>query len=546
MRALALQYRKAHDQKQQELKDMLTRVEAAFDVDELLADRQMLKQLAEWIPVPHSCGAVSAKHTALAACKDVAEGQIMKLAEQWLRRHLGIPARDPPEVAGNPCRMPPQRLCLTEGVCVCRGQNRLRAFFWVAARRVLMEQYSHEIEKLQLTGGTACLLWRGRAGAETDIAATVMLYVPLHCGKPWRAVFLALAFATPEDERLSRSPGLGQDGEPFIHFRLLEGDCGFTFQNPLQMVAGLDLDFQWEVAFLVLSDRVVRQGSRDTFTAQLRGGRPLHVWDGADREWHKRRRQRPRQAAAAADDDGGSGGQDEDFFNAPLEESEVQDYEAADQSDADDQERRGDLGAQVQALIEEADLSENDRAVAEPLPSNSNNSQCNAADSSSSSSSSSSDDDVLVVMEEEAISEAAAGAAAAAVAGEQQGASRALEAPARQRALRPQSFTWGNYFHFSFRPAVDNGGRMMMAYHVVCRFHRKIGAASCSKQLSFEPQEHDDAVKRLKLWALSAQDHATKLEHQGRRGLPVLSEGDAERSHEWLDRQVALMPEPPQ
>ena len=425
-------------------------------------------------------------------------------------------------------------------------------------RRSWWSTTSNETEKLQLTGGMACLLWRGRAEAEADNIATSMVYVPLHCGNPLRPVFMNVAFAAPEDEDLARSHALCQSGESFLHFKVLQGDCGFTFLSPLQLVSSFNLTLLWEVVFLVLSDRAVLQGCRQTFTARVTSERPLPVWDGAEAEWNRRRRQRARQGPAAAphddaDDDAddvphdrGSGNEQDEFFNPLPQENEEQEDEVADNSDGDEA-MRGDLGAQVQALIEEAErweMAENNAAVDTHVR-NSNSSQPNSGSlpesSSSSSSSSSSDDDVLVSFEEEHVSAATSAAAG----GAEQGALAPQQVPARERALRPESFSWGEYFHFSFRPAVDSGGKMMMAYHVVCRFHKKIGSAACSKQVSFEPEEHDDAVKRLKLWALSAPSHGTKLEHQGRRGLPVLSEEDAARTQEWLDRQVALMPAPP-
>ena len=118
--------------------------------------------------------------------------------------------------------------------------------------------------------------------------------------------------------------------------------------------------------------------------------------------------------------------------------------------------------------------------------------------------------------------------------------------PAHERAApvlaahqrREESFTWGR-FTFVFRP-----GEPKAAYHLVCRYHAKEGNTPCSKQISFLPRDRSDAVKRLKLWALSALDFDSKQAHQGGRGLPQLAEEQRSLTDAWLAEQEALLPAP--
>ena len=104
------------------------------------------------------------------------------------------------------------------------------------------------------------------------------------------------------------------------------------------------------------------------------------------------------------------------------------------------------------------------------------------------------------------------------------------------RQLQPESFQWGAQGLFR-----EN---IKAAYHVVCRWHGKSGNTFCSKQLSFDAQPRDLALRRLKVWCLSAPRYHNKAEHQGGRGLHPLSAADDDKTHAELDEAERALPLP--
>ena len=70
--------------------------------------------------------------------------------------------------------------------------------------------------------------------------------------------------------------------------------------------------------------------------------------------------------------------------------------------------------------------------------------------------------------------------------------------------------------------------------------HDRARSSVSSSNSSSIPKE--PAVKRLKLWALSAPAHATRLLHQGRRGCAALSEADAALTDADLEQRLLTLP----
>ena len=273
-------------------------IQSLFDVDALLSNRRALLNLGRWSPLPHTCTALTLKQTCTEAAAHYPCTNIKAMAEQWKRRHVGVPAaNETPKLLG---RQPAQKVCLQQGICVCRGQQKAIAFFWTAAKRVLMSRYQDDPERHALYNASACLLWRAREPNHAEeIASVRMVYIPYFCGKPWQPTFwdvqlegdLALCFNKDFSEA-------APPNDSFVTFTVREVPCGEpAFHTPLQYIASMDLQKRWEVMFLELSSRPTIL-SRRLFRARFCTEHALNVWDGNEVELARRERRRAEPAQA--------------------------------------------------------------------------------------------------------------------------------------------------------------------------------------------------------------------------------------------------------
>ena len=495
----------------------IRRIQSMFEVDALLRSRRPLLDLGTWSPVPHTCTALTLTQTCADAASDTTN--MKNMAEGFRNRHLGVlAANDTPRRYGRPA---PQKVCLLQGMCVCRGAQRDFAFFWTAAKRVLTVRFLENPEQHSLYHSAVCLLWRARECGADSIVQVRMAYIPYFCGKPWQPVFWDVQ--PQEDEAHCFNEAFTEQAPPndiFVTFEVRRTQCGEpAFRTPLQYVGGMDMQLRWEVLFLELSSRPA-MSSRNRFRARFCPERALPVWDGSEAEMAKRQRRVARPARVEVQGDMVELDVLEQFLEGDEAEAEMQ-----------DELNHGEDGALLQQMVEAVDgdgQGEQDAAGPNVImrQSSSSSSSSSSASSSSSSPQSSSRESMAVAGE----------ADLAGREGERAGPENPVE-----RQLHAQSFVWGahGYFHFSYRPESDGN---KAAYHVVCRWHQKTRNTACSKQLSFDAREEDLALRRLKVWCLSAPRCEGKAQHQAGRGLPNLSAEDAAKTHAQLDAAERDLP----
>ena len=211
--------------------DTLKKLEACTqsrDVADALSDRRQLAACATWQALPHDSLCISSKVTATGASQNVFYSG--NLASAWDERHKGL--RTQRQVAA---RAPKLKLCLTAGVCVCRGPGRVCAYFWNKARQVLMSRCRFEDEKKMLVEGHTCLLLRGRSlePADGNFTSQMLLHIAHHCGNPWRPTFTLLRVMPSDVERtlaIVPSPDLSED-DAYISFQLATSDTRECFPH---------------------------------------------------------------------------------------------------------------------------------------------------------------------------------------------------------------------------------------------------------------------------------------------------------------------------
>ena len=274
---------------------------------------------------------------------------------------------------------------------------------------------------------------------------------------------------------------------------------GHGVSNLMDFLSTLDLSLRWDLAWLLLSERctpfpdsVGRVKARIAMEQQT-----IAVWQGSDAET---RRIPPSPSGPDRPDEG-------------LEEDLDENAEAEGAAEGDELDRFLQWWSASSEGLESSTSSSG----------SSSSSSTSASRSSSASSRRDEVDEPLVPHIPEAPRVEAAD-----------------EAAHRQRQHRPESFDWGPdaLFHFAFK-----GPR---TYEVCCKYHT-FAKQRCTKTCSWDDVvcSRSEAIKRLKLWCLSAAAHPTKQSHQGARGAPRLTDAERELSDEQLDERLELLPAVP-
>ena len=113
-------------------------------------------------------------------------------------------------------------------------------------------------------------------------------------------------------------------------------------------------------------------------------------------------------------------------------------------------------------------------------------------------------------------------------------AEHAAESAHRSRQVRPETFDFGK-FRMTFKAP--------NSWQALCRYHAVHEKTKCTKAATVGAgTSTEDVLKRLKLWCLSANAHATRQEHMGPRGLPQFSAEDLGKHDDELAALEAAMP----
>eukprot|EP00971_Amphidinium_carterae_P351787 6492280-Amphidinium_carterae.7 len=512
------------------------------EVSNALAGRQLLQNMGGWVSWPHSCAAVaSAEHATQVCgsgnCCEDASGKVglAQLNQAWHRRHIGQKAAAPGRMKGFVFSE-----CFQQGVCLCRNPCRP---LWEAAKDVIKHQTSDKLNQASLVNGDVLFLWVGKPEAHLDINDTDSFtmcslratYIPLHYGKPWRPTFLEMQ---PPGNLLHS-----------LHAAQREPQAGWrentTMLRPFVHSAGSIMARPCSERLVPLHPKVPGVRPQPADANPFGNEDEPEPEEGQLVEGHV---ELGLLANAGEDKDPEqSGGEDrhdkeENWvyvhnqtgpcigfgfgLGAIFEKLRVEEAVAASEAVVAEEDR-GDHDADADFYFgqvpEQAEAS-NDS---------------DSGDSSTTENSSSSTSDTLP-SEGQAAAAAPAIAPAVAACASEEGAIDHVAKRARQQ--RPESFPWGDGFFFTRR-------ERPVGWQVLCRYHAKEGNAACTKTWTCKKDltaaEHEQALRALKSWALTASAFADKASHQGGRGRLVEAEQHRDLSSEQLDALMVAMPPPP-
>eukprot|EP00971_Amphidinium_carterae_P188012 3731835-Amphidinium_carterae.6 len=489
----------------------------ARPVDETgdLEGRNMLKEVADWVSLPHSCPCVAASFNLESVCATTrGKTSLASLERAWESRHDLHVARKQSEKV--PEIDPPSK-CRKFRFCVCGLKGRQLTRMWDRMRASMRRSFPKPLLQDWLCGGQVCLAFRGKDPTDPTAAPTILtVYVAYQLLSPWRSTVLVMQIAYESDQKkleATTPPDLETDLEVVLCPKEHSAGQGFWFMSLEKFTDSLSLLKQWEVLPLRLSDRprIFMMPAGAVMAILLRES-PWLVWKGAEFERANTHKSRTMNGAELDD----------------AEEDVEGEYNDIDEAEGD-----------VADGLDFADeLLEMLTHYADGAPANDGSS----TDSSSSSSSTSTDSTTSRKCPADATASVPTIASSSGQQVESAELSRDTDREAGVRRRHPQTFQWRG-FKFTFK----TGQR---SYEVTCPYHNQGEATRCTKTLGWAvgtPDEECDAmnesIRKLKVWALRAPACMDKSEHQGRRGLR-LEESEMALSLDDVERHGALLPPP--
>ena len=497
--------------------------DSVADVENVLHNRRILKEMGSWLSVPHRCPTLLLQTKASDACEtflqnadETGRGMQTKLCQKWQERHLGVRAPAPKRRVRGIYRSE----CWQQGCCLCGTAARRFANQATSVLRTACKDAPHAHS---LLNAFMVLLWVGgkqAISADIDLSNNDVVhrvtYIPLHYLKPWRPTFVEVKLQQSLQsflQSLPRRAGLHSDASLWHTLSLVDPAGGeLPFLTPFAFAKTLDLSLHWSVLLLELSTRKTPFiGSAGLVRARVSSANFLQIWP---QDVHQR-------------------------------------------VDVFDMEEENDAGEAADPLQDEAG-PEDPLPAQEDIESDSVSSQSGlACGLSSSSDSSTSNRSQRSMARQHSTSESdGSDVEIENLEGNRRrnennnddnnnqpvpDLQEAAPVPARldaglQRQRRPDSFSWGAGFFFTRRLHPPG-------WQILCRYHRD-GAAACTKTSSCSDEQAGSVIRRMKSWALNAPTHETKASHQGRRGLPAESAEHERLSDEQLDELVGRLPPP--
>ena len=233
----------------------------------MFQNRRLLREMGQWLAVPHSCPAAFLHKSVSEACRaGVVDGSCSgrgspkRLSEAWHRRHLGIrePSRSP-KVKGVR-----RSECWKQGCCLCRsGAQKLS----LQTAATLRQRLQHPPLSESLLQSKIFCLWLGSSEklpdrlSASDPSSLVyrLAYIPLQYLKPWRPTFMEVSLESSLAEFLGSLP---QDG-PLDGMELWHTVCfcrptdRMPLYTPFDFARSLDSSLHWSILLLELSGRSV-------------------------------------------------------------------------------------------------------------------------------------------------------------------------------------------------------------------------------------------------------------------------------------------------
>eukprot|EP00971_Amphidinium_carterae_P136349 2701434-Amphidinium_carterae.3 len=499
----------------------------AQSANDILQERQPLKEIGLANAVPHPCPCVAFSSTALSATADLKSSEAPSLHKHWLKRHEVMDGRLP----ARPQPAPKVKKCFQLQYCVCCKEGRAVHMLWCRIMNWLKQGGLPNLDSL-MTGSIVLLLraheegvdhsmLEGAAALENEGHTHRFLdghgkwrigYIPLHYKSPWRPTFLLLLFADEQSFRNAEA----WHADALLSFRCAGEQP--AFHTPHTFCKGVPLEHKLDICLAELSETHAPWPHSTGLVRASPCCEQITIWDGLEQEEAKQRRRQRRQPANSTR--GRRKGVETHHSNAECFPDNDNAFSDMGEVDAllDTENEQDDCadGWQDDMLLQNIDAaSEIGDAAADVKTSHSSSSS-----SSSSSSPTNNDSD----KGENATSTVAIGSASVGTPtdipkpnphndSQAAGSMKPIE-----RVRRPETFRLGQ-FRFTYRPP--------NAYQCTCLLHAKGAKTQCTKSGTFE--EGDDVsmnklLHHLQCWALRAYTVETKEQHQAGRGLPALDE----------------------